>query len=178
MRILLLVTTCLLLIATIAFAGEVPTWAQKANITKSMSIPVRDQLINTKVIYLTENTFEKEVLQSDEPVLVLFFLHDNENRQDINTDSQAAAALLKGLHEDNPNIKIAAYDLKTPDHYFDVVQQKWNPHGIPALLLYAQDKGKMQPVLGSVGDIGPSLEQFYAHLETWENLRETLAKSN
>jgi len=117
-----------------------------------LSLTDKDKVL---VQYVNDNNYQKEVLGSDKPVMVLFYV-DLKTATGVNP-SRGLAALTRVLAERFPQIKLCAYKLsngeRTPQHVLNTIGDKYPLKDPPAILFYDNDNGKIEFLASCDGGI-------------------------
>ncbi|EFI34801.1 hypothetical protein Dthio_PD2182 [Desulfonatronospira thiodismutans ASO3-1] len=104
-----------------------------ATLKEWMNQPVEETLAGTNYTKVNDHNYQREVKQSDQPVMVLFYTNAGEA-------SAGLTALTKTLHEKFPEIKLCAYKVTDGSgvHMSKVneMRNKYPLEKIPSLLFY------------------------------------------
>ncbi|EFI34803.1 hypothetical protein Dthio_PD2184 [Desulfonatronospira thiodismutans ASO3-1] len=118
-----------------AHAGTNYQRPDDATLKEWMNQPVEETLAGTNYTKVNDHNYQREVKQSDQPVMVLFY----------NAQGEASAgltALTKTLHEKFPEIKLCAYKLSdrntTPRNVYNHVTSEYPVEKTPSLLFYEE----------------------------------------
>lgn len=114
--------------------------AEDIVLLQHMNQPVEATLRDTGVVYLNATNYREEVMEAQQPAMVLFYAKNGEMGRGL-------AALSKALLKVFPLFKICAYPL--PDaklltvDSFKVYNTRFGLRGVPTLLLYDYEEGEM-----------------------------------
>ena len=111
-----------------------------------MSQPVEQTLAGTGVVYVDDNNFQREVMDANQPTMVIFY-NQNPNNPTGASGVSGLAALTRVLSDNYNGIKVCAYRINDRDGVntseFNALQAKYNfLQTTPALAFFDNDRGR------------------------------------